>query len=139
MIYKMYQMKRETRRDLTQSHDKSPYIHRKKKTKNNVTTHKRHQKLRLHRSVGVTITTQLVWLNLLTGSQPSHSPQQFCNLEQEHTGIILQLAEILKWNVSKEIEIKRYLNWNNFVTRKEENPIALMFNLNILEHAIVCI
>ena len=32
------------------------------------------QRLRtdLGRSVGVTIATQLVWLNLFTGSQPSH-------------------------------------------------------------------
>ena len=35
------------------------------------------QRLRtdLGRSVGVTIATQLMWLNRLTGSQPSHSQQ----------------------------------------------------------------
>ena len=54
------------------------------------------QRLRtdLGRSVGVTIATQLVRLNRLTGSQPSHSPQQLCNRGHEHAGNILQLAEI---------------------------------------------
>ena len=53
------------------------------------------QRLRtdLGRSVGVTIATQLVWLIRLTGSQPSHSPQQLCNRGHEHAYIILQLAE----------------------------------------------
>ena len=42
----------------------------------------------LGRSVGVTIATQLVWLNRLTGSQPSNSPQQLCNNQgNEHAGI----------------------------------------------------
>ena len=50
------------------------------------------QRLRtdLGRSVGVTIATQLVWLNQLTGTQPSHSPQQLCNRGNEHAGISLQ-------------------------------------------------
>ena len=50
------------------------------------------QRLRtdLRRSVWVTIATQLVWLNRLTGSQPSHSPQQLCNRGHEHACIILQ-------------------------------------------------
>ena len=48
----------------------------------------------LGRSVWVTIVIQLVWLNQLKGSQPSHSPQQLCYRGQEHAGIILQLAEI---------------------------------------------
>ena len=33
----------------------------------------------LGRSVGMTTATQMVWLNRLTGSKPSHSPQQSCN------------------------------------------------------------
>ena len=51
------------------------------------------QRLRtdLGRSVGVTIATQLVWLDRLTGSQPSHSPQQLSNRGNEHAGISLQL------------------------------------------------
>ena len=54
------------------------------------------QRLRtdLGRPVGVTTATQLVYLNRLTGSLPSHSPQQLCIREHEHAGIILQLAEI---------------------------------------------
>ena len=47
----------------------------------------------LGRSVGVTIATQLVWLNQFTGSQPSHSPQQLCNQGHEHACYILQLVE----------------------------------------------
>ena len=52
----------------------------------NVTTQKRHEKKnRLHNdyghdlglSIGVTIANQLVWLNRLTGSQPSHSQKGF--------------------------------------------------------------
>ena len=60
---------REKRRDLTQSHDKNPYTHRKiqkatwqhkNATKSSIT-----QRLRvdLGRSVGVTTATQLVWLS----------------------------------------------------------------------------
>ena len=49
-----YFVSREKGRDLTQSYDKSPYTHRKKKTKNNVATQKRHQKLRLHNECGLT-------------------------------------------------------------------------------------
>ena len=45
----------------------------------------------LRRAVGVSIATQLVWLNQLTGSQPSHSPQQLCNRGNELAGISLQL------------------------------------------------
>ena len=53
------------------------------------------QRLRtdLGRSVGVTIATQLVWLNRLMGPQPSHSPQQLRNRGHEHAGIILQSAD----------------------------------------------
>ena len=55
-------------------------LHRQKNPKNNVTTQRTPpktsitQRLRtdLGRSVGVTIATQLVWLNRCTGSQPSH-------------------------------------------------------------------
>ena len=45
---------REKGRDLTQSYDKSPYTRKKKNPKSNVTTHKRHQKLRLHNDCGPT-------------------------------------------------------------------------------------
>ena len=70
-------------RDLTQSYDKSPYTDRKiKKQRDNTKTPPKTsitQRLQtdLGRSVRVTIATQLVWLNQFTGSQPSHSPQQF--------------------------------------------------------------
>ena len=64
--------------DLTQSYDKSPYTD-KKNPKSNVTTQNPQktsitQRLRtdLGLQVWVTITTQLVWLNRFTGSQPSH-------------------------------------------------------------------
>ena len=89
---------RQKGRDLTQSYDKSPYTNRKRKgrdltqpydrspytdgknLKSNVTTQRTPpktsitQRLRtdLGRSAGVTIATQLVWLNRFTGSQPSH-------------------------------------------------------------------
>ena len=33
----------------------------------------------LGRSVEVTTATQLMWLNRLMGSQPSHLPQKLCN------------------------------------------------------------
>ena len=57
-------------------------LHRQKNPKSNVTTQRTPpktsitQRLRtdLGRSAGVTIATQLVWLNQFTGSQPSHSP-----------------------------------------------------------------
>ena len=64
------------------------------------------QRLRtdLGRSVGVTIATQLVWLNRWTGSKPSHS-QQLCYQGHEHAGIILQLAEIWICIVSNENDI----------------------------------
>ena len=54
------------------------------------------QRLRtdLGRSVGVAIATKLVWLNRLTGYQPSHSPQQLCNRWHTSAGINLYLAEI---------------------------------------------
>ena len=83
--------------DLTQSYDKSPYTHRKpkKKSDNTQTSPKTSitQRLRtdLGRSAGATTATQLVLLNQLTGSQPSHSPQQLCNRGNEHAGISLQL------------------------------------------------
>ena len=50
----------------------------------------------LGQSVGEAIATRLVWLNQLTGSQPSHSSQQLCYRRHEHAMpcIILQLAEI---------------------------------------------
>ena len=55
-------------------------LHRQKNPKSNVTTQRTPpktsitQRLRTHlgRSAGVTIATQLVWLNRFTGSQPSH-------------------------------------------------------------------
>ena len=46
------------------------------------------------RSIGEAIAIQLVWSNQLTGSQPSHSPQQLCNRGHEHAGIVSQSAEI---------------------------------------------
>ena len=72
---------REKERDLTQSYDKSPYtdrkIKKKKQQRDNTKTPTKTsitQRLRndLGRSVGVTIATQLVWLNRFTGSQPPH-------------------------------------------------------------------
>ena len=39
----------------------------------------------LGRSVGVTIATQLVWLNRFTGSQPSHLPQMLRKAPVRHT------------------------------------------------------
>ena len=69
---------REKGRYLIQSYDISLYTH-ETYPKRNMTTQQRHQKLPitqlrivLGRSVGVTIATQLVWLNRFTGSQPSH-------------------------------------------------------------------
>ena len=64
-------------RDLTQSYDKSPYTNKKSKPQrdNTKTPPKTSitQRLRtdIGRSVGVTTTTQLVWLNRFTGSQTS--------------------------------------------------------------------
>ena len=70
---------REKGRYLTQSYDISPYTHRLIQNatwQHNNATKKLPitQRLRidLGRSVGVTIATQLVWLNRFTGSQPSH-------------------------------------------------------------------
>ena len=76
-------------------------LHWQKNPKSNVTTQRTPpktsitQRLRtdLGRSAGVTIATQLVWLNQFTGSQPSHSPQQLCNRGHEQADIILQWAE----------------------------------------------
>ena len=67
------------------------YNTKKKPTKTSIT-----QRLRidLGRSVGVTIATKLVWLNRITGFQPSHSPQQLYNRAHEHAGITFQLAKI---------------------------------------------
>ena len=76
---------REKRRKLTQSYDKRPYTHRKiqkatRQYKNATKTSFTHRlRIDLGRYVGVTTATQLVWLNWLTISQPSHSPQQLCN------------------------------------------------------------
>ena len=87
-------------RYLTQSYDKSPYTDRKiQKQRENIKMPSKTsitQSLRtdLGRPVGVTIATQMVWLNQLPGSQPFHSPQQLCNRRHEHAGIVLQLAEI---------------------------------------------
>ena len=70
---------------MTQSYDKGPYTQEKSKQEcdNTKTLPKTSitQRLRtdLGRSVWVTIVTQLVWLNKLTGFQPSHSSQQWCN------------------------------------------------------------
>ena len=41
-------------------------------------------------SVGVTIATQLMWLNRFTGSQPSHLPQKPCNQKGTHIKICKQ-------------------------------------------------
>ena len=43
----------------------------------------------------------------VNGIQTSHLPQQLCNREYEHTGIILQLVEISICAVSKENNIKK--------------------------------
>ena len=45
---------REKGRDLTQSYDNFKPLHRQKISKSNVTTHKRHLKLRLHSDCGPT-------------------------------------------------------------------------------------
>ena len=87
---------REKGRDLTQSYGKSPSTDKKSKEHRDKTKTPPKtlitQRLRtdLERSVGVTIALQLVRSNRLTGSQPSHSPQQLCNRWHEHAGIILQ-------------------------------------------------
>ena len=47
----------ERRRDLTQSFEKSP-LHLQENPKSNMTTHKRHQKLRLHNDFGPTYDGQ---------------------------------------------------------------------------------
>ena len=78
--------------DLTQSYDKSPYTNRNVKRakwqQNNVKKSSIKQQLRtdLGRSVGVTTTTQLVWLTWFTGP-PSHSPQQPSNQKDTHLRI----------------------------------------------------
>ena len=71
-------------RYLTQSYDKSPYTHRKgrkstwqHKTPPNTSITQRLQ-TDLRRAIGVTIATQLVWLNRLKGSQFSNKPQKLC-------------------------------------------------------------
>ena len=126
-------MTKDKGRDLTQSYDKSPYTDRKiqkstwkhkNATKNSIT-----QRLRtdLGQSVVVTIDTQLVWLNRLTGSQSSHSPQQLCNPMHEHAGIIL-----VSWNFNM-LSHQRKWYWKeiyigiNCVTRKKDKPIVLNF------------
>ena len=76
-IVNMIETKEEAR-DMTQFYAKNPYNHRKIQkitwqhkhaTKTSIT-----QRLRtdLGHSVRVTTATQLVWLNRLTGTQPSH-------------------------------------------------------------------
>ena len=68
----------EKKRDVTQSHDKSPYPNRKLKKKSvNIKTPQTTsitQRLRTNvgRSVGEARAIQLVWLKPITGSQPSH-------------------------------------------------------------------
>ena len=76
---------------------KAPTNRKSKKQRDNTKTQPKtsiKQRLRadLGRSVGVTIATHLMWLNQLTGSQPSHSPQQLCHWGNEHAGISLQLG-----------------------------------------------
>ena len=67
---------REKGRDLTKSYDKSPDTHRQ--IQNATWQHKTPISITqllltdFERSVGVTIATQLVWLNQFTGSQPSN-------------------------------------------------------------------
>ena len=80
-------------RDLTQSYGNSPFTSRNVK-KGKVTTQTMPkkssitQRLRtgLGRSVGVTTTTQLLWLTGLR-AQPSHFPQQPCNQKDKHLKI----------------------------------------------------
>ena len=70
----------EKKEDITDSIVWHKPVHPQTNPKRNKTTQQRHQKLPiiqrlridLGRSVGVTIATQLVWLNRFTGSQPSH-------------------------------------------------------------------
>ena len=42
----------------------------------------------LGRSVGVTTVIQLVWLNRITGTQPSRLPQKPCNQKDKHIKIL---------------------------------------------------
>ena len=75
---------------MTQSYDKSLFTDRKsKKQRDNTKTPTKTlitQRLRtdLRRSVGVTIATQLMWLNRFTGSQPSNLPQKPYNQKDTH-------------------------------------------------------
>ena len=77
----------------------------------------------LGRSVGVTIFIQLVLLNLLTGSKPSHSPQQLCNQGNKYAYIISQWAESRILIISKENNnnnnLKDYFKLYNCITRQE--------------------
>ena len=68
---------REKEGDLTQSYDKTPIPTENSKTNGqnkNVTKTSITQRLRtdLGRSVWVTTAIKLVWLNMFTGTQPSH-------------------------------------------------------------------
>ena len=66
------------------------------------------QRLRtdLGRSVGVTIATQLVWLNRLTGFQPSHSPQQLQSWNEDYK---IKTAKLIIYSENKVTKSNFYI------------------------------
>ena len=78
----------------TQSDDKSLNINRKLKQKLPQQQKNTPQKFDytqlwtdLGRSVRVATVTKLVWINQLTGAQPSHYPEKLCNHKDTHLKI----------------------------------------------------
>ena len=84
-------MLRDKNKDLARHYDKIRYTNAWQK-KRKSTTQKTYQKqtitqrlqIDLGRSGGEMTATQLVWLNRLTGSQPSHWPQNLCNQDNAY-------------------------------------------------------
>ena len=90
---------KDQKRGLTQSYDNSPDTNRKLKQK---WQHKCATKTRFHNecmrtdlgwSVGATTATQLVWINWITGDQPSHYPAKLWNWKDTHLKILLAELE----------------------------------------------
>ena len=94
-------VEREKGRDPTQSYDKDPYTDGK--IQKATWQHKDATKNFDYTTIADRLRP-VSWGNdsQLTGSQPSHSPQQLCNRGHEHADIILQLAEIWICIVSKK-------------------------------------
>ena len=123
---------REKGKDRTQSYDKSPYTDRQHKnaTKNFGYT---------------TIADRLRTVSWGNDSYPTGvvKPVNGILTLPLTTKVVQARARICRyyftvsWNlicvVSKENDIEKIFKWNNCVNRKEEKPIALIFNLNILE------